>query len=362
MPAGVGAAGRAAGRARPGDCAAAAGCCAVTAQTSARKRCSRVRTGGWTDRRCRVAIQPPCPVGAAGSVWTDVHAVRPVIAGCLGAALLAGAVPARAEPDWTEALHLAHRSHRAPRPGVPSVVVHAPAGFDASVGLDLVVLLHGWSCCAAGMVGASGCAPDDPNANGWRLAGAHDRAGKNSLLVVPQLAFFERSSSPGRFSQPGFFRGFLRELLEDGLVSRLGGSRRVEDVASVTLVAHSAGFATVLAILAAGNVPVDNVVLLDALYAGEDRFVAWMEAPSDRRPRRIVSIHTAARTTTARSRRLARRLRARLGPARVAVDPPSLAEAIDAHRAVVAQTSVGHGAVPAAHLASVLRGLPLRDR
>ena len=53
-------------------------------------------------------------------------------------------VPARAQ--WTESVTVKHAAYGVA--GAPSALVHAPAGFDASRPLHLVVFLHGYIGCA----------------------------------------------------------------------------------------------------------------------------------------------------------------------------------------------------------------------
>lgn len=269
-----------------------------------------------------------------------------------------------AEPSgWTAPLDLSHEAFVVPQ-GVADAVVHVPEGFDPQPPLHVVVLLHGWSCCAASFVGTTPCGPRDPATRGWGVARHHDRAGTNTVLVAPQLALLARDSSPGRFGERGFFRDWLREIVDGPLARRLGTAPAVGEI---TLVAHSAGYQTALAILDRGEAPVTGVVLLDALYSGTERFVAWLaESPARRR---LVSIHTALRSTSRLSALLVRLARARLGRAAVtATAIARLRRSIATHAAVVAETPFGHGEVPARHLAEVLEGLsdagrwPRRDR
>jgi hypothetical protein len=246
------------------------------------------------------------------------------------------------------------RSHDAPS-RAPSVVVHAPAGLAADQA-GAVVFLHGWSSCARAMAyeGTVDCIPGSVPAHGYGLAVEHDRAGKNSLLVVPQLRWLERRGDPGRFAEPAFFDEWLRAVLDASIAAPLGVSEPSE-LASITLVAHSAGYETLLAMLRAANVR--HVVLFDALYAGADELAAWVVAADDRR---IVSLYTGRRGTYRQNQRLAT-LTASLGD-EVAREPSDLAAAIAAHRVVIGETSHGHGAIPTAELANVLGALPLAPR
>jgi pimeloyl-ACP methyl ester carboxylesterase len=243
-------------------------------------------------------------------------------------------------------------------PRAPSVIVHAGPSFDPRRPLRLVVFLHGWSGCARVLVsaGPTPCRDGAPPREGWALADRFDEAGTDALFVIPQLAFLRRDGSPGRFADDGRFRAFLIELL--GALEPMLGVTSIDRLESVSLLAHSAGFETALALLAHGGVDIDHVVLFDALYRGVEPFTSWVAgAPG----RRLVSLYTGGRTER-QSRRLARHARAVLDEASVSVGDPPLADAVLAHRVTIARTTARHADVPAHHLAELLPALGLSSR
>lgn len=270
--------------------------------------------------------------------------------------------PVEAEPEppagtpgpWTEERTLESAPYD--EPNAPSVIVHAPPSFDPTRPIRLVVFLHGWSGCARVLVhaGPTRCKDADRPRDGWDLAGRFDEAGTDALFVVPQLAFLERSGRPGRFAEEGRFRAFLAELLAS-LSPRIGPGRSLRDVESVTLLAHSAGFESAIAILARGGVDVRNVVLFDALYAGVEPFGRWA---LEREDRKLVSLYTGGGRTASQNRRLARWASARLEGAALAVDRDEpLASRVAAARVVIARSPAPHGEVPARHLPELLAPL-----
>jgi hypothetical protein len=250
--------------------------------------------------------------------------------------------------------------------GAPSAVVHVPPGFDPRPPLHLVVYLHGYSGCARVLAnaGPTRCREGDVEREGWNLTGHHDDAGTNTLFVIPQLAFMKRNGRPGCFAQRGCFRRFLQELLGETLVPELGGARTLRDVASLTLVAHSAGYKTALAILEHGEVDTQlgAVVLMDALYSGTDGYARWLLARG-RPDARLLSMHIGRGSPARESALLLRRVRRALGPARAgSAEIGELRAALAGKRLVVTRTSAPHRLVPAQHLAEVLVALGLPRR
>jgi hypothetical protein len=250
-------------------------------------------------------------------------------------------------------------------PSEPNVGVHVPAGFDAASPLHLVVYLHGLRGCLPVLMreGSTRCDASSTPQLGWNLGAHHDAAGTNTIFVVPRLYYDKRGGQPGAFNKSGGFRTFLSDLLTGPISARLGQRYSRDSVASVTLVAHSAGYETMIAILDRGDVDslVRGVVLFDALYAFEERYARYALAHADQ-GLRLVAIHLRgkpARNGTALHKRLLRAL----GPERVANTNARELKATLAQRPFVfAQGRGPHAQVPQHHLAEVLAalGLPIR--
>jgi hypothetical protein len=273
----------------------------------------------------------------------------------LGLALATTATSATtASAQWTRSLDLAHGAFDQP-PGAPDAIVHAPRAIDPRTPLDLVIFLHGYRGCAQVLAGAGEqrCRPGEPAQRGWDLIARHDEAGTPTLFAIAQLALFRRDGSPGRFARPGGFRAFVDELLA-ALATELGGRRVMGDLASITLVAHSAAFETTLAILRHDGAAIRNVVLLDALYSGGPAFLAWVAADP---ARRLVTMHAGAGTTGRRHRELARRARRTLADALTVTDQLELARGA---RMAIVRVRAPHAEFPARYLAPVLRLLLTR--
>ncbi len=248
----------------------------------------------------------------------------------------------------------------------PSVIVHAPPGFDARRPLQLVVFLHGYSGCVSVLMGRgpSRCREGAALQLGWELGARHDDAHTNSLFIVPQLAFMKRSGRAGAFAKPGVFRAFLEELLRETLAAQLG-PKTLHDVASITLVAHSAGYETAIAVIEHGEVSalVHSVVLLDALYSREDQYERYILAHGHA-GLRVVALHLGYGATYANDTRLYKHLLRKLGPSAVSwvdasADAGVVVAALAHHPIVIGVGIPPHRLMPEHHLAPLLHALLL---
>lgn len=267
----------------------------------------------------------------------------------LAAGLLALSVPRgapaspRSDPPRMLWLSGLRNGHHRPVASQPLAVVHAtPALGDASV-LDLVVVFHGWSSCASTVMGYRR-PPCRRGGGNLEVARRLDQTGLPILGIVPQLVFERRDGDPGRFAQPGTFTRFLEEVLARS--APLVGQRTLADVHGLVLAAHSAGYATLAAVLRAG-VPesLRAVVLLDALYGHEDVFADYAEQPNGH----LYVI--AGRTTLDETQRLSVMVRAPVREART----PNRVD-IDA-RPLLVHTTLGHEDVARVWLGPIARAV-----
>jgi hypothetical protein len=265
--------------------------------------------------------------------------------------------------------YAAYRGHAG-----PDVAVHFVHDHPAPRPLRAVVFLHGWNGCVRVLAlrGSVACVPSVESGAegrrparrsvGWGLAAAHQRSGVASVLVIPQLAFHQRVTDPGAFKQAGVFQLFLDDVLRqrsrEWAFASGSESLGFDDVESLTLVAHSAGYAAALAILRQPELRLKtrDVVLLDALYAGADEFSEWLcESPARRT---LVSLYTGKATTFRQNQALVRGVRKCVDASKVRVEPPSLPNAVKHSAATIARTSIAHGEIPKRMLAELLTWLP----
>ena len=251
--------------------------------------------------------------------------------------------------------------------GIAGIVAHVPTGFDATQPIHLVLFLHGSGQCVA-QVALSGdvvCRPGARPIAGAGLIRRHDDAATNTVFVAPQFILWG-GGTPGKMADRGYFRSFVEELLRDTLAPALGGPRTLDDLADITIVAHSAGRMPLIAILDRGGLDdkVKNVVLLDALYDGRvGTYARWLErgmaAGSERK---LVAIYGDWGRNPAAGRAIASRIEDRAGGSTV-VDPPgAIEDAIRTHQVTVAIWNVDHARMLLLTMSKVLEALGLPGR
>jgi len=148
------------------------------------------------------------------------------------------------------------------------VLLHIPPGFDPSLPGVIVVFFHGHGANLARDVRDRQQVPAQITA-----------AGANAVLVAPQFAVNAADSSSGKFWEPNGFKRFLDEAAVK-LARLYGDPRRAAAFAKmpVVIVAYSGGFGPTLSVLDHGGVGsrIRGIVMLDALYAGMDKFADWI--------------------------------------------------------------------------------------
>lgn len=148
------------------------------------------------------------------------------------------------------------------------VLLHIPPGFDPTRPAVMIVYFHGHGANLARDV-----------RDRQRLPDQITEGGVNAVLVAPQFAVNAADSSAGKFWEPNGFKRFLDEAAVK-LAGLYGDQRSAAAFANmpIVIVAYSGGFGPTLSVLDRGGVRsrVHGLVLLDALYAGMDKFAEWI--------------------------------------------------------------------------------------
>jgi hypothetical protein len=193
-----------------------------------------------------------------------------------------GIVPVKDVP-FLDDISGKRRGHVSPRAGVTywedetysdrrSLLV-LPAGFDVAQPGVIVVFMHGNAATLERDVIARQRVPDQVAASGL-----------NAALVAPQFAVDALDSSSGNFWTPGFFARYLDEAA--GKLADLAGdpaTRSAFAAMPVVIVAYSGGYNPAAYAVGVGGADtrIAGLVLIDALYAEEDRIAGWIARNRD---------------------------------------------------------------------------------
>jgi hypothetical protein len=148
-----------------------------------------------------------------------------------------------------------------------------PPGFDPARPGIIVVFMHGNAATLERDVVARQRVPAQVAA-----------AGLNAALVAPQFAVDALDSSSGHFWTPGFFARYLDEAA-DRLADLAGdpATRAAFAAMPVVIVAYSGGYNPAAYAVGVGGADgrIAGLVLIDALYAEEDRIAGWIARNRD---------------------------------------------------------------------------------
>lgn len=145
-----------------------------------------------------------------------------------------------------------------------SVIIITPKNFVAKKKVDMIFWFHGWNNNI------------DSALIRYGLSRQFAEAASNAVLVLAETAKDAPDSYGGKLEQKNTFKKLVNDVLQK-LVSMHVISVR-DHVGNVILAGHSGAYRVMANILQNGNVPVNEVILFDALYANTDQFVNWLTA------------------------------------------------------------------------------------
>lgn len=188
-----------------------------------------------------------------------------------------GTIPDTGEPFLDVTGPDGRRGHTSPRGGIyyedPTysdnrVLVALPSGFDLYKQAAIIVFFHGnQATLQRDVIGRQ------------HVLGQLQDSNLNAALIAPQLAVDALDSSAGKFWQPWAFARFMAEAARElEAVWGEGRSRAVFARLPIIMVAFSGGYDPAIYAANWGGVGrrVIGMVMLDALFGEEDRFVTWI--------------------------------------------------------------------------------------
>lgn len=172
-----------------------------------------------------------------------------------------------------------------------SVLIIAPKNLDAKKTVDLVFWFHGWHNNV------------DNAASYYELTNQFIASNRNAVLILAETAKDSPDSYGGKLENTGVFKALANDVLAALKTQHLVAA----DCACghIVLAGHSGAYRVMARIIKNGQMPVNEVILFDALYAETDLFMEWIKADSSRR---FIDLYTDHGGTDAESHTMAKQL------------------------------------------------------
>ena len=150
-----------------------------------------------------------------------------------------------------------------------AVLIIAPKNLDAKKTVDLVFWFHGWRNNV------------DNAATYYGLTKQFIASNRNAVLILAETAKDSPDSYGGKLENIGMFKTLVGDVL-NGLRSQHLISKKCEP-GHILLAGHSGAYRVMARIIQNGQMPIDEAMLFDALYAETEIFMAWIKADSAHR-------------------------------------------------------------------------------
>jgi hypothetical protein len=156
-----------------------------------------------------------------------------------------------------------------------TVLVIAPKKLDAKKQVDIIFWFHGWRNNV------------DTAAVHYQLTRQFLASHLNAVLVLAETAKDSPDSYGGKLENPGVFKALVADVLNglraQHLITKNCGAGHI------LLAGHSGAYRVMARMIQNGQVPVDETILFDALYAETEKFMAWIKADNTHR---FIDIYT----------------------------------------------------------------------
>ncbi len=156
-----------------------------------------------------------------------------------------------------------------------TVLIIAPKNLDARKTVDLIFWFHGWRNNV------------DSTASYYQLTRQFVASHENAVLVLAETARNAPDSYGGKLENLGVFKALVRDVVNGLKAQRLVGKNCRPG--HILLGGHSGAYRVMARIIQNGQMPIDEAMLFDALYAETDKFMTWIKADT---AHRFIHIYT----------------------------------------------------------------------
>ncbi len=172
-----------------------------------------------------------------------------------------------------EGKHYDYKNHYADS----AVKVFIPKKFAPKKSLELVVWFHGWNNNI-----------DSANTF-YGLTEQFRKAGRNAILIFPEGPKNAPDSYGGKLERPEMFALFINDLLKQLEVIKIIPKSKHYSISdcSITLAGHSGAYRVISKIIEYNKI--DELLLFDAMYGGNDAYLHWI---AESKRHRFIQIYT----------------------------------------------------------------------
>jgi hypothetical protein len=158
-----------------------------------------------------------------------------------------------------------------------SVEIFVPKNLDIKKPLELVIWFHGWN-------------NNIDSANGYfGLTEQFRSANRNAIIVFPEGPKNAPDSYGGKLERPEMFALFINDLLNKLEAAKIVPKKKqltIKDC-SISLAGHSGAYRVISKIIQYNKI--DELLLFDAMYGGNDAYLKWI---SESKQHRFIQIYT----------------------------------------------------------------------
>jgi len=172
-----------------------------------------------------------------------------------------------------------------------TVLMIAPKNLDAKKAVNLVFWFHGWRNNV------------DSTASYYQLTRQFIASRENAVLILAETARNAPDSYGGKLENQGMFKALVGDVVSGLKAQQLVGKNCKSG--RILLGGHSGAYRVMARIIQNGQMPVDEVMLFDALYAETDKFMTWIKADT---AHRFIHLYTDHGGTAGESRNMVKRL------------------------------------------------------
>jgi hypothetical protein len=150
-----------------------------------------------------------------------------------------------------------------------TVLIIVPKNLDAKKSVDLVFWFHGWGNHV------------DSAAVRYELTKQFIESKRNAVLILAETAHDAPDSYGGKLENTGVFKALVNDVLQGLKAKQLIGTKCA--AGHILLGGHSGAYRVMARILKNGQLPIDEVMLFDALYGETDKYMDWIKADTKHR-------------------------------------------------------------------------------